>query len=200
MKNKGYYIKKHMAFALISMFFMSCGFGYILDYDKMSFEWLQLSEESFKFNSNISDKYVYIKTYDKIPRQIKDFAVDISINSGSDRTLCGIVFSYIDRYNYSCIYINNNGCIGYDTVRDNRKLVSSWSITSVPGIHAGFGATNKIAIRHDGIQYFNVYFNDIETPIYSFASVAEGLIGFLCGGESSNEVDCDFLITTLIEY
>ncbi len=186
-------------FVFCTLILYSCSFG-LIDNEQMEFDWIDLGSGSYEFESNISDKYSYIKIYDTREYSIKEFDVDVNLRSGSENTIFGVVYNYKDRYNYSYLILNKNGYAGFDLIQNGKHTWNAMSIGECPGVRKGLGKQNRIKLRYDGCCYMKIYINDNEYPTYQFGSNNQGRIGFLCGGESSTSVKCDYTVIKITEY
>lgn len=183
----------------MSLVLGSCSFGIITN-GQMDFEWTDLGHGSHEFNSNFSDQYNYIHIIDEKTYMIRELDADVTLKSGTESNIFGIVYAYKDRYNYSYVIINSAGYVGNDWVQNGRLTWKSMSLGPCPGVRTGLGETNTIRIRDDGYGYIKIYMNDNELPTYWSGTAYRGKIGFLCGGASPTPVRCDFSITNITEY
>jgi len=199
MNNRNQINKYFLQLIFMALALGSCSFGIITN-RQMDFEWTDLGYRSHEFTSNFSDQYHYIHIIDEKTYLIRELDADITLKSGTESNIFGIVYAYKDRNNYSYVVINSAGYVGEDWVQDGRLTWKAMSLGACPGVRTGLGETNTIRIRDNGYGYIKIYMNDNVLPTYQFGTAYPGKIGFLCGGASPSPVHCDFSITNITEY
>lgn len=120
----------------------------------------------------------------------------------------GIIFCYVDSYNYYRLLIDAAGQYSlYAKINGVDTAIIPWTIAASPNLKTGVEVENMISVRQTTLNNFVIYFNGVQVATFNDATFSGGTAGFAAYvNTKDNEnfpdtaVDVRFKLTTPVVY